>query len=205
MNIVDKVIKQVKILSGNGTKDKVYSSKNEHPTREAAVRAFERSKEKLFNVNKWSKLPGLTSTFELYTSSGKKADDREPKKGDYIRIVLPIPTPENWVVITDIRQNSEMAQFTVSPSRDPREKGEVDIEHFFIDEATSTFKVTLNGQTLYAYEIGRNEGINNQGSDAGKRELVNTLVAEGGWAFFQRIQWKQLTNYLVHKIEASAN
>ena len=203
MSILDKVIKQVKVLGGKGTKDKIYSSKNEYPTKEAAVRAFKRSKEKLFNVNKWSDLPGLTSTFELYTSSGEKAGNREPKKGDYLRIMLPIPTPENWVVITDIRQNSEMVQFTVSPSRDPREEEE-DIEHFFIDGATSTFKITLNGTTLYAYEIGRNEGINNQGSDAGRRELINTLVAEGGWAFFQRIQWKQLTDYLVHKIEAKA-
>ncbi|WP_017731029.1 hypothetical protein [Nafulsella turpanensis] len=203
MGIIEKVVKQVKILGGKGTKDKVYSSKSEYPGKEAALRAFERSKAKLFNVNKWSDLPGLTSTFELYTSSGKPAGDREPQKGDYIRIMLPLPAPENWVVVTDIRQNNEMAQFTVSPSRDPREGGE-DIEHFFIDEATSTFKITLNGQTLYAYEIGKNEGINNQGTDAGKRELINTLVAEGGWIFFQKIQWRQLTDYLVHKIEAKS-
>lgn len=204
MGIIDKVVKQVKILGGRETQDKIYSSKNNYPSREAAQRAFERSRKKLFDVNKWSDLPGLTSTFELYNSTGELAGEREPQKGDFIRIVLPLPSPENWVVVTDIRQNKEMAQFTVSPSRDPREKGEEDIEHFFIDEATSTFKITLNGQTLYAYEIGKNEGINNQGTDAGKRELINTLVAEGGWVFFQRIQWKQLTSYLVHKTEAKS-
>jgi hypothetical protein len=56
-------------------------------------------------------------------------------------------------------------------------------------------------KTLFAFEIGKNEGINNQGEDAGDRKLINTLIAEGGWAGFQELQWKKLTDYLVHRIE----
>jgi hypothetical protein len=72
------------------------------------------------------------------------------------------------------------------------------VAHFFGGEATSTFRVELQGNTLVASEIGRDERINNQGNEAGGRAVVNTLIAEGGWALFQQMQWKKLTDYLAH-------
>lgn len=50
-------------------------------------------------------------------------------------------------------------------------------------------------------KLVKNEGINNKGKEAGNRKLINTLIAEGGWAAFQKFQWEKLTDYLVHKIE----
>lgn len=72
-----------------------------------------------------------------------------------------------------------------------------DTDHFFTSAATSTFKVERKKETIYAYEIGKNEFINNK-EESGGRGLINTLIAEGGWAGFQKLQWKKLTNYLVH-------
>ena len=46
-------------------------------------------------------------------------------------------------------------------------------------------------------EIGVNEAINNQDAEAGSKGLINTIVSEGGWAGFQKYQWKNLTDYLV--------
>jgi hypothetical protein len=106
--------------------------------------------------------------------------------------------------VVDIRVEENLANFTVSPSEDPQKRhaaGEQEIEHFFIKEATSTFQVELHGNRLIALEIGKNEGINNQGEEAGSRGILNTLIAEGGWAFFQKVQWEKLTSYLVHNIE----
>lgn len=54
---------------------------------------------------------------------------------------------------------------------------------------------------IIAYEIGRTQGIYNKGREAGEREIVNILIAEGGWAGFQKLQWKKLTDYLIHQIE----
>lgn len=198
-----KVEKEKKVLEGEETKDKLYSSKKDFPDKATAQREFKRSKEKLFDVNKWSRMPGITSGFQLYSPEGKPKPDHKPQVGDYLMIDLPGPAPENWVVVTDIQEKDEAAEFTVSPSQDPRDKGEEaeEIEHFFSDGATSTFKVKLEGNTISAYEIGKNEGINNEGKEAGNREVVNTLIAEGGWALFQKIQWEKLTDYLVHKTE----
>lgn len=177
--------------------DKEYESQNSFADQEEADSAFERAKVKLFDVNGWSKLSGLTSKFELHDEHGRKSDRKKPEVGDFIRIMLPAPTPENWVKVTDIKVQDKTAEFTVNPSKDPTENEE-DVEHFFVKEATSTFKVELEEQTLYAYEIGKDEGINNKGKEAGARGVLNTLISAGGWIAFQELQWKKLTSYLVH-------
>lgn len=199
-DIVNKVKKELKVVQGEETKDKVYTNENSFPDETTAAQEFERSKQKLFDVNEWSNLPGINSTFHLYDNRGHRTTTKEPKVGYYMKIVLPGTTLDNWVRITDIHVEDTMAEFTVHPSEQPKELGEGDaeIEHFFIKEASSTFRVTREGNTLHGYEIGRNEGINNQGEEAGERALINTLVAEGGWAGVQALQWDKLTKYLVH-------
>lgn len=199
----NKIKKEKKILEGEESRNTFYSSQKDFPDRVTAEKEFERSKQKLFDVNKWSDMPGITSGFALYNADGKKKPTSQPEVGDFLLIDLPGPAPENWVVVTDIKVEEDLAEFTVSPSPDPRSTGEErkEIEHFFSDEATSTFRVHLKDKSIFAYEIGRDEGINNEGEDAGNREIINTLIAEGGWAGFQALQWEKLTNYLVHNTE----
>ena len=194
--------KEKKVLKGEATKDKTYCSENSFTSEDEAVREFNRTVEKLFDVNTWSNLPGITSTFTLFNRYGTEKQQKQPEVGDYIKILLPGPTPENWVMVTNITNEQHLSEFTVSPSKDPTDKneGQKEIEHFFIEEATSTFRVELSGKTIKACELGKNEGINNN-RKAGDRELINTILAEGGWAAFQKTQWKKLTDYLVHKTE----
>lgn len=203
-DIINKVKKEAKVLQGEETKDKVYQNENSYTTEQEAIAAFERSKQKLFNVNNWTKLSGVNSTFELYDDRGRRTTALIPKLGYYLKIILPASTIENWVKITDLREEENLAEFVVHPSKQPKELGEGDaeVEHFFIKEASSTFRVTREGNTIHGFEIGRNEGINNQGEEAGDRAVLNTFVAEGGWAIFQELQWDKLTRYLVHLEEA---
>jgi hypothetical protein len=193
---------QIKSDEDKDTKDKLFSSLKKYDTEKEAKEAFLVSKSKLFNINMWSKLPGITSSFSLHDSNGNKKK-ANPKIGDYILIKLPGPLPENWVIIVDLVDTSTLSQIIVSPSSKPKAKGHEknEIEHFFIDEATSTFRITREGDTLFAFEIGKDEGINNEGQKAANRELINSLIAQGGWAGFQKLQWEKLTDYLVHKIE----
>lgn len=203
-DLINKVKKEAAVLTGDATKDKQYSNQNSYQDEASAREAFERSRQKLFDVNRWSELPGINSTFELFSETGVKLTQPVDKPGYYIRIELPGPTPENWVHITELNQDGNMAEFVVHPSRKPQpapdEKNE--IKHFFAKEASSTFRVERNGSTITAYEIGRNEAINNQGEEAGDRAVANTLIAEGGWAGVQKLQWDKLTAYLVHIEEA---
>lgn len=203
-DLFKKVWQEIKVIKGDAAKDKLFCNKKTFPTKEVAVGEFQRSKEKLFYVNGWSQLPGITSGFTVYTPEGKEKPSGKPDKGDFIFIDLPGPTPETWVEVIDVKESEQEAEFTVRPSPDPREGREeiAKVEHFFADEATSTFKVELVGNTIFGYEIGKEEGINNQGKEAGGREVINTIIAFGGWIAFQEIQWDKLTRYLVHEIES---
>lgn len=197
-----KIKEEKEIIQGDATRGKLYSSDHTYATPDEAEKEFKRSIEKLFDVNRWSSLPGFTSSFQLHDANGVEKDAKMPQVNDYIKIILPAPAPENWVIVTEINDGENRVEFTVSPSVNPTKEGDKQdkIEHFFIPEATSTFRIQRDGSQISAYEIGKNEGINNS-EDAGNRKLINTLIAEGGWAGIQEFQWNKLTDYLVHKIE----
>jgi hypothetical protein len=204
-DIFNKVKKEIAVVKGDATKDKVYTNENTYSDETIARKEFERSKEKLYNVNRWTELEGINSTFELFDEQGRKTSSTKPALGYFIKIILPASGIENWVKITGIKEEADSAEFVVHPSEKPTPdpENENEIKHFFIKEASSTFKVERQGTKLIGYEIGRNEGINNQGEEAGDRALLNTLVAEGGWAGIQALQWDKLTSYLVHLEEAA--
>ncbi|MDO6391728.1 hypothetical protein Q4E40_16450 [Pontibacter sp. BT731] len=202
--IVNKVKEEVKVLRGEESKDKRYRNEQDYPDVASAQAAFEESKKKLFNVNLWSQLEGINSTFELHDARGQKTTAEMPDIGYFVKITLPASNVENWVNVSGIRIEDKLAEFTVHPSEKPNPPADEEAvtKHFFTKEASSTFRVELQGTTLIASEIGRDEYINNKGEESGARSMLNTLIAEGGWAGFQGLQWDKLTSYLVHQKEA---
>jgi hypothetical protein len=201
-DIFNKVKKEAEVLQGKDAKDKQYVQENTFPDEAAAVAAFERSREKLFAVDKWSRLPGINSTFELYDAAGRKSQAPKPAQGDFMKVILPGLPLENWVQVISIREEDQRAEFRVRPCPSPETPAEDnEVRHFFTSEATSTFRVEREGATLRGSEIGENEKPNNQEEASASRTVVNTLVAEGGWAGFQALQWDKVTAYLVHLLE----
>ncbi|QHL85910.1 hypothetical protein GU926_00010 [Nibribacter ruber] len=198
--LFDKIKKEFKAVLGEDSKDKFFQSENTFPDEESAIQAFAEAREKLFNIEGWSDMTGITSTFELYNAQGQRDISRKPTVGDFIKIILPASTIENWVKVVDVTEEENLAKFVVQPSQNPQKPAQPagKTEHFFTEEATSTFLVARQGNTLLACEIGQNEVANNHGQEAGDRPLLNTVISTGGWAGFQAIQWGNLTKYLVH-------
>lgn len=196
--IVDQIQHEAHVLTGGEMKDRQYTSQNEFPDEATAQEAFRLSIEKLLTVDGWSDLSVLTADFHLHDHTGTPKPGGGPQRGDYIQIVLPGPAPENWVRVVHTATEEKRVEFTVQPSSDPRKKLSGEVEHFFDQQARSTFRVELSGKTITASEIGEHEAINNQGPQAGERGVINTVIAEGAWLFYQKIQWKLLTDYLVH-------
>lgn len=196
------VIKQVqhesKAVQGEATKDKCYESHHTYPDESAAKEAFTHSVAKLLNVNKWSHLSGLTADFALYDPVGRLKPTGTAEIDDFIQINLPGPTPENWVKVIHRETGETRTEFTVQPCPDPLADNPDQIDHFFTEQARSIFRVDVSGCTISAFEIGQQEAINNQQPQAGERGLINTVIAEMGWLFYQKMQWKLLTDYLVH-------
>lgn len=205
-SFISEIGHELSAAAGNEGKNKQYSNCQSYPDNLQAREALEKSKHKLFDVNGWSAMKGINSKFMLHDQSGKPVSGN-PQKGYFIKIELPGPPIENWVQISEIRNEADMAEFTVNPSEKPAQKSDPDAEvkHFFTKEASSTFRVSRKENTIQADEIGLNEVINNQGEESGNRNVLNTLIAEGGWAAFQKIQWDKLTKYLVHSDEVETD
>jgi hypothetical protein len=199
--IVNKVKEEAKALVGKESKDVTCSSEQSYPSQQEAIQALERAKSKLYDINCWSYLPGFDSTFILYDREGNQTESKKPEKGYFVKIILPGPFPENWVVIDHILEEALFAEIKVSPCPSPFKDDKEATDHFFTQEASNTFRVELKGNTLLALEMGRDETINNRGEEAGNRAIVNTIIAEGGWMGINRVQWDKITDYFAHKLE----
>ena len=200
-NIIEEAKHAGHLLTGEESKDTSFSSTQAHADSETAAQAFEKAKNRLFHVEAWSDISALSSTFILYDASGQRKEGQAVQLSDYICIQLPGPLPENWVKVENVHTTEQEAAFTVSPSKSPlkQEENKQQIKHFFTQQASSTFKVKLEKNTVCAWEIGKNEVANNQGEQAGDRSVINTMIAVAGWALFQKIQWQLVTDYLVAK------
>lgn len=199
-NLINKIKHEWEVLKGNASKDKTFCSEQQYADSATAQAAYRSGQEKLFAVNNWSNLPGINSTFALYDQHAQPTSQK-PAVGFYIKIVLPGVPVENWVEIVDLQETETASQFTVHPCPNPTNSSP-ETQHFFVKEASSTFRVELDGIIIRGYQIGKNEKINNQSYEAGDRSFLNTLIAEGGWAGFQDIQWTKLTDFLAGKEEA---
>jgi len=195
--LADKVQHQAEVVKGDATKDVVYVSQHTFADDAETDAAFARSIDKLLDVNGWSGLSSFSADFELHDQNGQPKADRVAV-GDYIKIVLPGPMPENWVHVIDYSAQENQVDFTVRPTHDPAKANTAETDHFFTEEARSVFRVERAGTTIKASEIGRDEAINNHQPEAGDRAIINTAIAAGGWLFYQKLQWKLLTDYLVH-------
>jgi hypothetical protein len=195
--IFHKAEKESRVVRAKEGKDKTYSSSKTFSNNELARMAFLQSKKKLFDVNRWSEIPNpLSAGFKIYDQNGYPSKVYQLQKGDFIKIDLPGPFPDNWVKVITIKDTENLAEFIVMPSENPTNK-DSKTSHFFHKGATSTFRTKLSGNTISAYEIGKNEVVNVKDREAGKRKILNVAIAEGGWAGFQKLQWKNLTKFLV--------
>lgn len=202
---IRRIKEEAKVIQGEKSKDKLYTSSRDFADEEEARAEFPKCVEKLYDVNAWSDIPGVANAnFELYSPDGQPLKKTKVESGDFIKIDLPGPLPFFWVKVNEVSAKEDFAQFTVQPSFDPTDNDDKrETDHFFRDGARSIFRVERHGPEIKAMEIGINEAINNQDEEAGEKGLINTLVSEGGWAGFQKHQWKNLTDYLVGKKEDS--
>jgi hypothetical protein len=197
---MEEIKKEAKVLKGEQSKDKSYSTSRHFEDEDAARFEFSRSRQRLFNVNAWSDIPGVgNANFELYSREGKPLRRNYVQMGDFVKIDLPGPLPFFWVKVTEVKDEPDHVEFTVQPTYDPTDtNGDKTVtDHFFQDQAKSIFRIERTGQDITAMEIGLNEAINNKEVESGAKALVNTVVATTGWAGLQKYQWKNLTDYLV--------
>ncbi|MBI3883665.1 MAG: hypothetical protein HY305_05500, partial [Sphingobacteriales bacterium] len=135
--------------------------------REKAIDTFKRATKRLLNVPVWHKLCGIASAeFTLIGNDGEEKH-RLAQVYDYFKIAVTGPGSVagggyDWVQVESISDESnadaEEEQFamTVRACKNPQQEEGV-TAHFFTSDATSTFIINRNGNTITASYYGRNE------------------------------------------------
>jgi hypothetical protein len=176
----------------------------EMPETRHAMEHYQTARARLLDVNHWGDMSGfLSASFQLIDQEGKTVRNRLPQTGDYFRIKVPAPSPLNqydWVRVEKIEEVNEserqMTAIRVRPSRDPLSVDQ-ETQHFFSEEATSSFIVKREGKKILAEVHGRNEQPNVSETESLGSEIRNTIVATGALLGLSDIQWNKLVKGLL--------
>jgi hypothetical protein len=166
---------------------------------------FEHVRKRLQNVKEWKQYAGnLSAEFQLVDTNGVEIQ-REPAKGDYLKIDIPGPGSESgdgfdWVRIEEIvstaTPDSESFGFRVRPTENPHDI-ERETAHFYSNESTSSFIVERTGNKVTASIHDRNTKPNTEaGRPADK--IRDVVVGTAGALTFSKLQWKNLTDGLLN-------
>lgn len=157
------------------------------------------------DINNWGQISNNLAEFKLTDAEGNLKMSR-PEEGDHIRINLPAPGTAGsgayeWVMIeyivskSSIMADYESAALLVRPAPNPV-RGGGEIAHFFKDDATTTFLVRRDGNTIIAGVHGRNETPNTDVYTL-LDSIRNIIVGIGAILGFSKVQWKSLVNGLI--------
>lgn len=171
---------------------------------ETAARVFQEARRRLLDVSNWGSISnGLSASFTLTDDEGHEKQE-PPVKGDHFRIDIPGPGPAagngyDWVRVELIEEHpGRSIMIRVRPSVDPGKKEGT--AHFFNQEATSSFIVRREGNTVYAQVHGRNELPNTEGENIADR-IRNILTGLSAGAGLSKIQWRKLVKGILEGAE----
>lgn len=175
-------------------------------TEEQAKSFFSVVKNRLLNVTDWDKLSGTGAANFALTDVKGNLVKRPVKKGDHIRINIPGPGSKagrgfDWVKIEIVEnlheplKDYEALYIQVRPAKNPRENSD-EVAHFFKDDATSTFIVSREANTVNAEVHGRNE-IPNLKETNKLDKIRNAVTAIGAMLGLSKTQWTFLVKGLV--------
>jgi len=184
-------------LPGSQPQSSIYLSKKKFTDPGNASLAFLHAREKLFNINGWNNVRTLGKTvFTLFEENGKISKAVKAKVGQYIRISSSGPFPPIWVMIHEVFEGFNMAEFIVRPAASPLNHPEP-YERFYTSEATGVFRVTLSENVLQACKEGNNDDtlFENTYNSINSPKLV---ALNSAWYYYQKYRWKHLTDYLIH-------
>ena len=138
-------------------------------------------------------------------TQGNDATNRLAQINDYLLIDIPRPVAGNgydWVQVENIAENVDASAeqsfgmtLKATPNPDKPEQG---IAHFFGEDATSTFIVKRNSNTVTTSYHGRNE-LPNTKKATFPDKIRNSIIAARALAGISELQWKALIKGLLRK------
>jgi hypothetical protein len=160
--------------------------------------AFEKWKEVYFDVSNWQDYAGKEKAHFALTDEHGNLVQREPQKGDLVRIKLSIlqnlfRKKREWVKIELLDEINEpdfqLVRMTLVPTKSPLENKNYP-QHFLTEISSNTFIIARSGNLFHASVHGRNELVNNAALPNPLKWFRNQFVARTGFAGLSSWQWQ---------------
>ncbi|MEO8960605.1 MAG: hypothetical protein ABI325_01905 [Ginsengibacter sp.] len=170
-------------------------------SREKAIDVFKTAAQRMLYINDWQRIGSfISAVFDLTNPEGQKLE-RPAALGDFIRIDIQGPGSSegdgyDWVFIEamDDKSNSDAEEeslaMRVRPCKQPGKETNA-VAHFFTGEATSTFIIRRDQNTVTSSYHGRNE-ILNTGTGKPLDKVRNVIMGGAALAGISEIQWDVL-------------
>ncbi|CAN5467297.1 hypothetical protein BH23BAC1_BH23BAC1_23130 [soil metagenome] len=195
---VSKLAQKGKAIKGEEGVNSCFNHIKKFDNEETAIKIFNQQKEKFLDIDYWTSLSDIENmAFLHYDGKGEKVR-RKIKVNDFVKVELPGPLPDYWVKIEIIKESPEKVEITVRPTYDPTKRPlEKEVTaHFFDRDTLNILIFEREREKLKAEVRGISAVVNNEGTQAGDHEVLNTTVAVGGWFGMQKRQWESFTKNL---------
>lgn len=170
----------------------------------AAFYYFRSLSEKLLKINEWKMNSGKNPT-EFFIHNKDAQDERLlAKENDLVKIKMPAPKNKlgsgfDWVTINKLEtvETAKMKAFLLQmkPHSCP-ESADGSIAHFYTHDATNTFILAKENNTIQFSIHGRNE-IPNTKKIGFMNSCRNILVAGGGIFGGSKLQWQDFAEEFI--------
>jgi hypothetical protein len=171
---------------------------------EEAKAVYTTVKKRLLDVNNWHHIAGIMSAhFQLTDLNGKEVT-RNAETGDYFKIDIPGPGSKtgdgyDWAHVEEMKEinkpDVDSVGIRVRPSANPLNK-DANVAHFYSNEATSTFIVTRENNTIIAGIYDRNTKPNEE-AESITDQIRHTAIGVSALSNFSEIQWQNLVEGLL--------
>lgn len=174
-------------------------------TERQAIDLFRIAAARLMDINNWGDFASkLSAHFSLTDNNGVTICNKTPEAGNLIRIQLPGPpnidgSGYDWVRIEKIEEEKDKfrkrdcIQLQVRPVENPFDKKKETQAHLYTIDATSTFAVIRKNKTVWVFELGRHELVNNH-AESFVNKVRNLFVSIAAFIGLSTSQWKLLIN-----------
>jgi hypothetical protein len=170
----------------------------EHEDVENAKACFYASRDRLLDINMWQQLSGSFSSRFVLTDSDGLTALRRARSGDYFKIKIPAPAPDDkfdWIAIEKIEsKDDEQYQevYMVVRAGHGPVNGRNSIDHDFSDVSTCVFSVKRIDNLVTAGVYGRNDEVDTNEVEGVMDTIRNAVIAFGAISGLADFQWKNL-------------
>lgn len=190
--VENKIQKLLQQAATNENNSSVSNARRVFSSFEQAESAFLFYKTRIFDVDMWNEVAGLTS-YELFDENGQESENQVLRVNQFLRLSLKASGKYDWVRIAEINEDENALVISVKPTYDPTDKTsqKAKTSHFFTAESSNNFCLIKDHSAVSFYVIGLDETTNIDETKNPLETVRNIATSNlGSYLRIQKSEWE---------------